>query len=318
MIIFFTILTKKSGMGNYFRTLELYNQMKLKDFCEFYLYVEEDFVEYIDESIKIWDKTVGLNTLINNRQRKILVCDLPYTNDDINVFLINKFDLIIAINDATIEEIQPNYYFNTDTFVIPSKKVKSYVGLEYQIVRKGLIKKEIIRNNIQTIGVMFGGSDPGNLTLKFIIKISQSKKFNDLFFKVIVPLRKKTEFDNLIEKLNVTNIQVFSSPNMAEFYLEIDGIINMGGMSTYEAMYVGVPVFSVEWSYMEKYVKKLSGNNLIINLGKIEDVINNLENRLYSLPEEKIYSLVSNASKVIDGLGGTRIVDKIIEISRGI
>ncbi|MGE7022754.1 hypothetical protein [Solibacillus cecembensis] len=318
MIIFFTILTKKSGMGNYFRTLELYNQTKSKEYCEFYLYTEEEFSGFIDESVKVWDKSIYLNTVINSEQKNILVCDLPYIDYEFNDFLTNNFDLLITINDATIEEIQPNYYFNTDMLIKPPKNVISYLGLQYQIIRSDLIKNEIQMNKIQTIGVMFGGSDPDNLTLKFIVELSQSRKLKDFNFKIIVPLNKKVEFDNIVRKLKVTNIQIISSPDMVGFYLEINGVINMGGMSTYEAMYVGIPVFSVEWSYMDKYVKNLSVKNLIINLGKIEDSIKSLENSLNTLPIEKIRLMVSNASRVIDGLGSSRIVNKIIEISRGL
>lgn len=309
MITFFTLLTKQSGFGNYYRCKEVYKQLKDTVECEFYLYTDEAYTEYADlDVIKIIDPLE-----IEKINSDIVIYDLPFIDNKISHFLsFIKAKFVVSFNDATLQEIRPNLYFNTDNLVEIPQKTKAYLGLQYQIIRSDLKRKDTILTPIKTVGVMFGGSDPDNLTLNFIKQISEIDNFDKYYFKIITSSDSFLEISNEIEQYKLENITLEIAPNMENYYSSIDALINMGGMSTYEAMYVGIPVFSVEWKHMSTYVKNLSEQYLICNIGSIETALKKLNEFLMSTPVDLGIQMKS-AQNILDGFGAKRIALKIQE-----
>lgn len=307
MINFFTILTKQSGMGNYFRMYEIYKILLEVVPVRFYLYTDQNFDKFIAyDVVKLKE-----GQTVNLPKCDLLIHDFPFIDRTLNQFFqMNTISKTVGLNDATVNALRPNIYFNTDNIVKVPVETAKYVGLEYQIIRNDLIRKNKIPNKIRKIGIMFGGSDPGNLNEPFLYQLIKEEIFKNYEIKFVVS---KDVYDRLNRVILPPNIDLLMSPNIIEFYLEIDLLINMGGMSTYEAMYVGVPVFAIEWNYMSPYVRQLDTYRLIRNLGGIDEGCKALQNNLKKEYSEDLTKMILKAQNILDGKGAERIANKILE-----
>jgi len=317
MIIFYTVLTNKSGMGNYIRTRQIYNQVK--ETIEAQLFVQTDDIKLK----KINDKEIhGPKHLIRKDVFGIvksgscyLVSDFPSIDgEDLDIHSHRNILLTFSLNDSTVSLINPDYYFNTDDLIIPSPQTKSFVGFQYQIIRDEVLNLERKKPSrvIQKIGVMFGGSDPGNLTEQFISLIKNCTGLNKFHFLILVGEKFSQHRVKKLKESNCCfNVSFLFSSDLIKFYNEIDCLINMGGMSTYEALYLGINVCSVEWEYMTPYVRIQNKRLGTSNLGAISDSANNLS-KLLNLFKTNSNNVVTR--KIIDGLGSKRISKIIMEV----
>jgi len=99
---------------------------------------------------------------------------------------------------------------------------------------------------------------------------------------------------------------------MIELLLNSDLLITLGGMTTYEAMCLGVPASAVRWNYLEYIVKSFGEKNMITDLGNIDEAYENLLN----LNINKVNYIYQNAYKIIDGNSLENIKD-VIDLLEG-
>ena len=95
---------------------------------------------------------------------------------------------------------------------------------------------------------------------------------------------------------------------MIELLLNSDLLITLGGMTTYEAMCLGVPASAVRWNYLEYIVKSFGEKNMITDLGNIDEAYENLLN----IDIDKVNSICKNAYDIIDG-SALKNIKKIID-----
>ncbi|MFE3576816.1 hypothetical protein [Lysinibacillus sp. NPDC059133] len=321
MIIFHTLLTEKSGFGNFIRMKEIYRELKnfAKDIYFLVMIDDENNFSFGSKDTYIFfnqnDISNKFKTLLERKPSKVLlVSDFPFIDDVTkHIYSSYTFDYTISLNDATLQEVEPNIFINTDKLIRPKSSVKSFVGLKYQIIRSDLSRGTYLnKQEVKKIGVMFGGSDPDNLTSTFLKDILRKELNKSYFFKIVVNNKNRyNKFLKIINELCILNIEILLAPNMPEFYKDIDVLINMGGMSSYEAMYCGVNVCSVEWNYMGEYVRSLALENLLINLGSIDQACDFLNLILGDL--ENLNKIRNQALKVLDGKATQRIAQIILE-----
>lgn len=316
MIIFHTVMNLKSGLGNYMRMMQIYNHLK-KSFRAYMFVIADsekevyyrDHNEYHGSVVEIEKRVMELTRDI---KKVYAISDLPFSRIEyINLYNLVKFELLFTLNDATVKIINADYFFNTDSLIEPPSNVKSYIGIEYQIIRNDilLLQKNNLNEPVTTIGVMFGGTDPGNLTEKFIAGLLQSNLNESYQFNFVLSENFDITRKNKLLASDIKGVSFFVNPDIAEFYTNINLFINMGGMSTYEALYLGIPVFSIEWSYMAAYTRHNVQKGYVNSLGEIFDSISILRHLLenFNYIIEKQLAL-----NVVDGLGHERISNVIL------
>jgi spore coat polysaccharide biosynthesis predicted glycosyltransferase SpsG len=98
--------------------------------------------------------------------------------------------------------------------------------------------------------------------------------------------------------------------NMANAILEHDAVVTLGGLTSYEAMCLGRPVFAVAWSHMATYVEQLDAVGLLKNLGIGEGIIDHLY--LSLADADSVRRLARSGWEVIDGQGAERVIGVIL------
>ena len=316
MIIFYTVFTQKTGMGNYMRCKQLL-ELILKHSDEAFMYVQTEQDETCTEhpKIELGEKQVIRNKLIEliGSREVYLVSDFPnLEHDDAQLHRHENIKKIFCLNDATVHQITPHVYFNTDKIVQPPIYSKNFVGLEYQIINNQILglAKHNKSSTLKTIGVMFGGTDPGYLTEYFINELKNNNFFEQFNILIMLGINFDIKRRKKLIKHECRNIRFVGHKYLEKFYSEIDVLVNMGGMSTYEALYLHIPVCSVSWSYMEKYVlEQVNGLNTYA-LGDIKESAKQLE---HLLVQSKNTLLSQSNFSNIDGLGARRITEIILE-----
>lgn len=265
------------GIGNLSRMYELINYLK-DDVIGIFECDEKLFLRYKQENIFRFDDLKSCIKFLKDQQISLYICDLVDANknlsDEIKKIGIKK---IIHFNSLEFG-FEPDILFVCDGFDYECNfsHVKVYRGFEYYIIAQNIInarKKFKPKKQIKNVLFSFGGADPAFYTEHFVKTINDDK-FN--YQIVLGPAMDK----NRKEKLQSTkkqNITFINSPkNLLSLLLKCDLFITLGGMSTYEAMYLGVPVCGVRWEYLAYIVKSFGEKNMINDLQNIQNAYENL------------------------------------------
>lgn len=144
-----------------------------------------------------------------------------------------------------------------------------YTGEKYYCARNEFlnINPKKVREEVESVLVTFGGTDPNNLTLKTLNAISKS---NYDFKTTIILGPGYLNEKSLNERINNIDrdIEVFRSvTNMADHMVNADIIFSSAGRTMYEIAMVGTPAIIMAQNYRE--MTHLFGHNYngFINLG---------------------------------------------------
>ena len=200
----------------------------------------------------------------------------------------------------------------------PAKKGTRYLlGCKYASIRKDFWEtdEKIIKKDIESIVISFGGNDSKNLTLRILKLLKEHKP--KLIKKIIIG--KGFEDIKKIEDMQDDFTELIYYPHAGEIkkvFSESSIAISSAGQTLYELARVGVPVISIVASLNQ--VNNAIGSEKIgfaVLAGQHDDStleqkilkkINILENRAERLKQ-------SNAGKkAVDGKGAKRIVEAIV------
>lgn len=314
MIIIHTILNAKVGIGNFSRCYSIYRALLEKGIASVF------FVEgshFLANQFNL-DDIIFVNTIeeiqeIFKQHQGLFIVDLPVaTNIEINFYKSRKHKVIL-LNDQFANEINPAIYINGDDalkYTFP--KSKKYVGAHYQIIRRDLLDQRtnnyIPIKSAKNVGIMFGGTDPGHLTEQFISLLKEQNLLERTFY-VYLGSGFGEKRKSKLKCSKPKNVIFVENTPVKDFFNSINVIVNMGGLTSYEAMCIGIPVFAFEWSYMEKYVKYMSDEGLLINLGPIDKFSIVTDGQIFS-NIERINKTAMHAFQLVDGKG----IDRIIKI----
>ena len=304
------------GIGNLSRSYELIIHLsKKKKVIGIFECEDKIFERYTNKIIFQSNSLIESLQIIEDNKCTIYISDLVDPNKDLSDKLRNiGVKSIIHFNGVDFG-FEPDILFVTDGFDYDffDNRFKIYRGFEYYIVGNDILKyrknKLTQIKSIKNILICFGGADPAFFTEYF------AKKINDSIYNYKIVLgpamsknRKKT-----ILTIKKENIEYINSPkNMIKLLLNSDLLITLGGMTTYEAMCLGVPASAVRWTYLEYNVKSFGEKNMITDLGKIEEAYQNLLN----LDVEKVNYICKNAYHTIDG-SALKNIEKIIDSIKG-
>ncbi len=301
MIIVHAKGNSQLGIGNLSRSYELIKYLSItKDVIGIFECDKNIFKRYSVNNIYRVDNLNKALELIKRYKSFIYISDLVSPQKELSFFLReNGAKQILHFNEIN-SGFEPDILFVTDSFDYEffDNRFKIYRGFEYYIIGKEVIenRKKTLNHikSIKNILICFGGADPAFFTEYFAKNINDSK-YN---YKIVLgPAMPKNRKENILT-IKKENIEYIDSPkNMIKLLLNSDLLITLGGMTTYEAMCLGVPASAVRWNYLEYIVKSFGEKNMITDLGNIDEAYQNLLN----LDLEKVNIICQNAYDIIDG-----------------
>lgn len=316
------------GMGHIMRTLTLAKELKKYFDVE---YACRDGNKYSDGIHKVQVSGFKVNILKDNDFLEELIklkSDILITDSydvDEQYFLKTKesFNKTIYIDDMGLYsfknvDILINQNINADDLKYDlTSETKYLLGCEYTILRDEFmdLKPKLIKRRIKDIMITCGGSDPFLLTLKLLYYVKDEKY---RFHVVIGPAFNEDYVSKLKSYENFDNMLFYYNADMKAVMEKCDMCIAAAGTTLYELCAVGIPSLSIVVAENQNKVSnKFNSLKLVKSLGwhddinkeKILDEIN-LLNKNYSMRKE----ISQKASKLVDGKGTLRIVEKILDI----
>lgn len=305
-------------------------------------------LNFMSEGVEITFLVIGPNSLHNLIDLEISKCIFFKTEDEIINHLDNRayktiiLDLLslenitfqkIKSNSKNVISISPIFNFNSQVNAIFSRtkystdnnhKAENFIGgLEYTIINSKIAKqnKNIFIKNLNqesiNIGIAMGGGDAANRTLS-IIKELKNVKANCVIWAMLGEGYKHS-LDDIIEAIEADSkhevILAKNNRSMWQLLGNCSFVITTSGITSYEAVYVGIPTITFYENENQYFlIKELLEKNLAINGGifknnsvqKLSKIIDGL------LKDRNILLKMHLASKnLISKKAGNRIFKKI-------
>lgn len=247
------------GIGNLSRCYELilYLSKKYKVIGIFECN-ENLFKKYSQDNIYRSNSIENSLELIKKYKNIHYLCDLiapdKKLSDSLKKIGVKKIFYFNGLENG----FEPDILFLTNGFDYPfeAKGFELYRGFEYYIIGNKFIAnrktKYSPKKQIKNILICFGGADPAHFT-EFICNSINDKKYN---YTIVLGPAMDEKRKRLIKKNKKTSITYIDNPeSMIELYNQNDLLVTLGGMMTYEAMCIGLPVCAIRWNYLEYIVK---------------------------------------------------------------
>lgn len=208
------------------------------------------------------------------------------------------------------------------------KGMNNYIlGTEYVPLRKAfttLQQEDIVREDkVRQILICFGGSDPGNLSLK-VLRILKNNRYSGI--KKILLSRK---FSPAIERLNnlaTDDIEILYDPDpdvIVKTMTSSDMAVSSAGMILYELACCRVPVIAISVADNQKDgLREFVNRGFTIQfLDKDQpDLLFRLENLIdfYIANFPEVSQNAQIGRDIVDGYGGQRLTQRIVEIFKSL
>ena len=252
-----------------------------------------------------------------------------------NIVFIDSYLAKYDIYERISEQVETSVYFDDDLridypkgFVLngailaeqmpyPKKEGITYLlGAQYAPLRKEFwdTPVKLIRREIETLMVTFGGSDMCNVTPR--IQKLLNDTYPDLRKKII--LTRCFANISVIEKLRDKNTELIYEPDANELHevmQESDIAISAGGQTLYELARVGVPTIGICIAKNQlQNVNGWSKSGLLEYIGwyNDENLLNNLRDAISKLtPYKERLTRSEKSRNYINGRGCKRIINAI-------
>lgn len=251
--------------------------------------------------------------------KAILVTDLlDLTPDDNVVARQQGFEQLVHLNDSGMPGYNPDIMIDCEAFEkewIVGDGIQYYRGGKYHILRPEVLPYRLSthwnKRTLQKVLVCFGGSDPGSFTeesLRYLTEVHTGLQFTF----VIGPGFSPDRAGKIIESAkHFPKVSIERSPSdMGALIAGNDIVLTLGGLTAYEAMYIGVPAIGIAWGYMGFYAQKLDSAGLLMYAEDVTQAFQLLLNCCTNT--DKIIRIARNGYECIDGKGGYRVA-KILE-----
>ena len=230
---------------------------------------------------------------------------------------------VISIdNNTKLKRINSDILINANVFDEGEKKVigstRYYLGPKYMILRKEFeevhAEETYIKDKVQTVVVMFGGTDHRGFTIKV------ANALQNIHSEVHINLIVGPAFphnDKLNAFLSKTNrkFSLFLSPeNLIEIMKSADVAITAAGIALYELAALGVPSIVIpQAKHQEDIAKAFEKSGACINMGAYPSNKMIYKSTMMLMGSELHRKQLSeNAKMLVDG-GGTKRIVRLIK-----
>lgn len=329
---------KRIGTGHIMRCLSIgkFLEKRGKEVC--FLVADESGVSLVrDFNVpykvlnSVWNQLEQeipfVTKILSENQAEAILVDSYYVTEHY-LFCLRQFVKVIFIDDLNMFyypcDVLINYaiYANDLQYDKFYRDVKLLLGCEYAPLRKefsGVLPKNI-RENVQDVLILTGGTDPYHFALNFaksIVKRKSAKtlpeKYHIICGRYHPDIEELKELSIIHEELAVYEHVMY----LDQFMTKMDVAVSAGGVTLYELCACGVPTVSYILADNQiKNVLKFDEIGLIENSGDVRlpeydfDRLLDMVTKL-SLNKEKRESISEKMQILIDGNGVNRITDLI-------
>lgn len=320
---------KKLGLGHIVRCLALADELKNNNpnLKVIFITKYDGGKKIIEEkNYKVIDTKDEFSHIRNfASEDTLLITDFLDTDNQYisEIKKIAGLKVICIDNNTKLKRIDADIVINANIFDNRDKKVigstKYFLGLKYLILRKEFEEahkeKKEIKDKVETILVMSGGTDPRGC----IIKIANALK--NIPDKVHINLIIGPEFsysnklNDVLSKANRKFNLLVNPNNLVEIMKNADMAITAAGIVFCELATLGVPSIEIpQRNHQEDVAKVFEKSRACINIGKSPDEKLIYESTLM-LMENKLLrkQLSENAKTFVDGKGVKRAIRLIKE-----
>lgn len=287
-----------------------------------------------DEFLSLSHQLTTANTLSNNNTIKFDYLIVDHYGIDIGWHqkiktIVSK---IIVIDDLADRHFDCDYIID-QTFNCLADKYQQLVpdycepllGTKYAMLRPefniSLSPEEIIalRTNreIGKLLVMFGGTDPDNLTLKTLEKLAKIKHSEkNIFQQVDIILGSSAKYKNNVQRFcqHHTEFNLHIAPaNIAKLMLNADIAIGAAGTTSWERCALGLPSIVMILADNQRTIAKALNDakcSLSFNISELESVLIKELPALMNNPNT-VTQMIKKSLAVSDALGCQRIISKV-------
>jgi UDP-2,4-diacetamido-2,4,6-trideoxy-beta-L-altropyranose hydrolase len=194
------------------------------------------------------------------------------------------------------------------------------LGPEFVILKSEYIyyQKKHCQEQIKKVLIFMGGADSKNVTSK-IIEAFSDRTFDAINFDLVIGSSnlRKSEIEKLVAaKTNFTIYQ--NRPHLADLMQSADIAIGAGGTSVWERICVGLPssIITLEENQVA-LTEHLGDMGLVAYMGHYDVVTTHMINQFLvnEISYGKLRKQFKEANRLCDGLGVSRIIQKILAMS---
>lgn len=307
----------EKGMGHVYRTIILADSLVSHE-VSFVMTSDgnegKNIVQKNNYPIKILkNKDMVANYLIKNNFDMVIL-DILDTDAELIKYLKKNKIKTVSFEDlgsgSNYTDLTINALYNKKS---PSKNTIKF-GPKYFLLRQEffLIKKQKDRKKFTDITIIFGGSDPNNLTLKTLKEIHSifdAYKVSIIIgpaYKKIKMLKKYIEEKNLNETIDL----IVNTKKISKYINRSKFVICSGGQTLYESLSLGVPAIVISQNKRELTHGLLEANFMgLINLGHHKDLKRgDISRSINYLSNKNNYREIEKYAKKIDLSQGNKII----------
>lgn len=269
---------KKIGLGHIYRCLQIADSLIDHEICFAISNYSDLGIKKLEDSrykyVVLEDET-QINSLIQQWRPNIIINDILNTSEEY-IKSLKKYARVINFEDLGDGSIYADATINDLYTQSPSNNsaANTFWGSSYYIIRDEFLLAEQphFNDKVKEILVVFGGTDPGNLTEKTLRALLMANLPSDSHVTIILGLG--YEDFSKIEKMTVdTNICVCQNVASISSYMEkADLAISSQGRTMLELASLGVPTILMAQNPREKTHEFGSIHNGFLNLGLGQEV----------------------------------------------
>jgi spore coat polysaccharide biosynthesis predicted glycosyltransferase SpsG len=323
--------SSKTGLGHLFRSLHFIKQLPKGYFSEV------DFILIGDVRLSRLVSTAHVNLQAFTMEEEVIfpvatdvfVLDMIEASDEFMCEVTNCAKKKVIISPIFNQFDKVDYYFGRTKRLMfsPSDypKLKVYAGLQYTIVQENCLKIDAgtferhLDSDHFPVGIVMGGGDANNKTLE-MLKALKECTFPATFW-VMVGEGYKHSLDDLSDEIRRDTeheiILAKTNKNMWRVLQNCVCCIVPGGVTTYEALYAGLPTLNFYENESQKFLlEEIVEVGGALSFGAYSfNTIQAIVAKLDSLFQNKkeLLQMHVNTKGIVDSMAVKRIVEAIME-----
>ena len=317
-INFFCKASLTDGLGHLIRQIHIANEFRNQNYkvC-FYIPDFQTAVDILKKknfSYHIVESFDSAPSMIQE-DIDIAILDIQNTARTLIEGLKNTFKKIISFEDQgegrnCVDLLIDCNVNPEDRQTIPAT-TKTLFGLPYSVLgsefRKFHLKQRNFQDEIQSLLITFGGTDPHNITID-LAKLIPNK------LKTTIIIGPGFQDKKTLMELKSDHISVEENvEHMAPMLLNHDGVFCSGGVTLHEAMCLGTPAFVInQVKHQENKAKIAEIRGAAINLGQASSWDKNRLIQIFKLDSKILRNMSNTGKKCIDGKGLNRVTEAIL------
>ena len=308
----------KHGLGHLIRQIHIANEFtKQNKEVYFYIPIFQTAIDILKQYNLSYSTIENFNSVpaLKTEDTEITVLDIQDTTRAFIENLKKKCKNIISFEDQgegrNFTDLLIDCNLNPEDSKKISSSTKTLFGLPYSVLGPEFVKLHLGQRNfqdqIQSLLITFGGTDPFNITIELAKHIPKIMKITI----VIGPglQNQKTLLDLSNDHITIKEHVERMAPMLANH----DGVFCSGGVTLHEAMCVGTPAFVInQVEHQEDKARIAESQGAAVNLGQANSWDTNRLAKIFNLDNKVLQKMSATGKKCIDGKGLNRVVQAIL------